>query len=55
MKCRITGEEVEYCDGNCKQCVELETYQPRRAIKKKGNNGDDERGTANHRRLGGIG
>ena len=43
MKCRVTGEEVEYCDGNCKQCVELETYQPRRGIKKKGNDDDRHR------------
>jgi hypothetical protein len=41
MKCQVTGEEVECCDGNCKQCVELEHYQPRRGIKKRER--DDER------------
>ena len=43
MKCRLTGEEVEYCDNDCENCAEMTNFQPRRGIKKKGNDDDRHR------------
>ncbi len=41
MKCRITGEQVDHCDGDCARCdADFATFEPR--AKRRGEKGDDD-------------
>lgn len=53
MKCRITGERVDHCAGDCARCdAEHATFEHRARVARANERGDDdERRTTNHRRV----